>query len=243
MAANLRKVRKIGQTHKDLVYGYMKRMQLMFADEESYFTIAQLIKDLCLLYSHPAISSKILTQKESIKLLKMVNHHRQIKSSNEWKLLFRGSRDGFRRKDFFDKCNKMDNTLCIIQTPQNNVFGGYTSLKWNREYGNYDSTHCFDSSAFIYKIRSKGTLDGQLFAANFGRDAIQYYNHGYLSFGNYGGGFFVHEPDQLNQTAKLYTLRYTHCPQYGLTKGQLNGTDAKDKFVPITEIEVFQIHN
>ena len=31
---------------------------------------------------------------------------------------------------FYSKCNKINSIICIMQTPQNNVFGGFTSLTW-----------------------------------------------------------------------------------------------------------------
>ena len=76
----------------------------MFPMDIPYFTIVQLIQDICLLYFHPAINSKILTDEEAMKLLEMVNNHRNIENYNEWKLLFRASRDGLKRTDFYKKC-------------------------------------------------------------------------------------------------------------------------------------------
>ena len=223
-AADLRRVKHIAQKDKDIVYGYMKRMQSMFPDDMSYYTIGQLIQDLCLLYFHIALESKILTYEEGMKLMEMVNNHRNIQCYNEWKLLFRGSRDGLRRKDFFDKCDKMDNTLCIIQTPQNNVFGGYTSLKWDRET---PPKHFSDPLSY-------GKLDGQLYPAKeFATEVIQYYPNGYLSFGSYGSGFFIHGPTK----ARLYASR-NDCFEYDLKTYHLNGEKI---YVDPTEIEVFQI--
>ena len=70
------------------------------------------------------IQSKILTNKEKVKLKKLVDKQTKYKF-NKWKLLFRGSRDGFETMNFFKKCHGKKNTVCIIN-PQltNNVFGG-----------------------------------------------------------------------------------------------------------------------
>ena len=82
-------------------------------------------------------------------------------------------------------------------------------------------------------------MDGQLFdVKNDGINAVQYYNNGYLSFGRFGCGFFVHGQTR-SSAAKLYASR-KDCAQYGLSRGQLNGTDHVC-VVPIIEIEVFQI--
>ena len=46
-----KKVRRIHQKDKDMVYGYIKSIQILLpSDTNSYYTIDQLIQDLCLLY-------------------------------------------------------------------------------------------------------------------------------------------------------------------------------------------------
>ena len=52
---DFRKVKKIPQKQKDIVYGYIKQMQrILFpnAKDNPYFNINQLIQDMCLLYLH-----------------------------------------------------------------------------------------------------------------------------------------------------------------------------------------------
>ena len=36
------------------------------------------------------------------------------------------------QRSFFDKCDKIDNTICIIEILQNTAFGGFTLLKWDK---------------------------------------------------------------------------------------------------------------
>jgi hypothetical protein len=45
-------------------------------------------------------------------------------------LLWRGTRDGFRAKDFHDRCDGHANTLTLIQAEGGAVFGGFTPLEW-----------------------------------------------------------------------------------------------------------------
>ena len=52
---DLRTVKKIPQKQRDVVYGYIKEMQLILfpnSTNNPYFNVNQLIKDLCLLYLH-----------------------------------------------------------------------------------------------------------------------------------------------------------------------------------------------
>ena len=46
-------------------------------------------------------------------------------------LLYRGSRDGFSAKTFHDKCNNKGETLTIIKSDDDFIFGGYTEINWD----------------------------------------------------------------------------------------------------------------
>ena len=71
---DLKKVQKISQREKDIVYGYIKQIQTIFPwKENSYYIIAQLIQDLCLLYFHTFINTKILTDNEIDLFLNFIN--------------------------------------------------------------------------------------------------------------------------------------------------------------------------
>jgi hypothetical protein len=47
-----------------------------------------------------------------------------------FKLLWRGSRDGFKAWDFHARCDRTPNTLTIIKDKGGNVFGGFTPVPW-----------------------------------------------------------------------------------------------------------------
>ena len=44
--------------------------------------------------------------------------------------MFLASRDGFTEEDFHRKCDGINNTVTIIYTDKNKIFGGYTKKKW-----------------------------------------------------------------------------------------------------------------
>jgi hypothetical protein len=51
--------------------------------------------------------------------------------ANKWSLLYRGSMDGFRAKDFHLKCDNESSTLTIIKVNGSDfIFGGYTEAEW-----------------------------------------------------------------------------------------------------------------
>jgi hypothetical protein len=49
----------------------------------------------------------------------------------EWKLLYRGSRDGFRAAAFHGKCDGHANTLTLIAETNGALFGGFTPVPWD----------------------------------------------------------------------------------------------------------------
>ena len=61
-------------------------------------------------------------------------------------LIYRGTRDGFKFSDFHAKCDFIPNTLTVIKSEHNKIFGGYTSMTWD---GQGQKT---DPSAFIFSI-------------------------------------------------------------------------------------------
>jgi TLD len=63
--------------------------------------------------------------------------------TQKWKLLYRGSRDGFRAVDFHDKCDNVSNTLTVIKTTDTCIFGGYTGASWSKFHGFKDDQYSF----------------------------------------------------------------------------------------------------
>jgi hypothetical protein len=72
----------------------------------------------------------------------------EFSSNDKWSLLYRGTRDGFRPRDFHSKCDGHSNTLTIIKAKESQfIFGGYTTVSW-------DSSNEWksDANAFIFSL-------------------------------------------------------------------------------------------
>ena len=89
------------------------------------------------------IDSKIIIYENNykskiIKWLKNPNNkiENQNKTLKEIKLLYRGSRDGFRANIFHEKCNNEGETLTIIESQDNFIYGGYTEINWDNTIWN-----------------------------------------------------------------------------------------------------------
>jgi hypothetical protein len=94
--------------------------------------------------------SKILSTKQEyvddlIKLCEFPSN------ANEWSLLYRGTKDGFRASDFHAKCDGKSSTLTIIKAKSSGfIFGGYTEAEW-QSFGGDTS----DPNAFIFSLINK----------------------------------------------------------------------------------------
>lgn len=71
----------------------------------------------------------------------------QLGKDQKWRLVYRGSEDGFNNISFHGKCDGIPNTLTIVQTSQKNVFGGYTEKAWNSTGG-----WIKDPSSYIFSL-------------------------------------------------------------------------------------------
>ena len=227
------RIKRIDTKHSYTVSGYIRNIRTPHIPES--------VQLIILLFYYNTIDSSILTDDECDKLLSLFEKENVFKTlgNYSYKLLFRGTRDGFEAETFYAKCDDKKNTICIIHTPQNNVFGGYTSIPWNRkedDFGYYSS----DPSAFIFSIRWKesGSSNPEVFpVTNEGKSAVSNDKNYFLTFGNNGNGFYCWQPTNTEITVYASTFR---CIQYNLDKYQLNGENYS--FKP-TEIEVFQLEH
>jgi hypothetical protein len=71
-----------------------------------------------------------------------------------WRLLYRGSRDGFGASVFHSRCNGVANTVTIIQDANNSVFGGFADSPWSSS-----GSYLHSSTAFLFSLSVKGSGD------------------------------------------------------------------------------------
>ena len=71
--------------------------------------------------------------------------------SDKFKLLYRGSQDGFGAADFHTKCNYLANTVTIIESTTGYILGGYSQASWTAQQFEY----CTDPKAFLFSLVNK----------------------------------------------------------------------------------------
>jgi hypothetical protein len=98
--------------------------------------------------------------------------------SMQFRLLWRGSRDGFGGKDFHNRCDGHGNTLTVIADTKGNIFGGYTPLTWeSRErIGNGSNRYKTDDTlgSWLFTLKNPHNIGPKKFAlkSNGNRQAI-----------------------------------------------------------------------
>ncbi len=153
-------------------------------------------------------------------------------------LLYKASRDGFTASAFHSRCDEKANTVTIIKTNSNYVFGGYTTAKWGANNNSWIS----DSSAFIFSLRRNGTSNNHKLPIIRAEHAI----YGVPGYGpTFGGGHDIYIKDRSDiQVGSYSNSGYSYqCPP-----GYSYGTENTKCFLAgtyngwlTTEIEVYHL--
>src|SRR5581483_303637 len=97
------------------------------------------------------IDSKIITYQHAELISKWIYRLEvtdQVQSSYEFKLLFRGSRDGFTTGKFHKFCDGKSRTVTVVKVKgSNEILGGYNPLAWDSS-GDYSTT----KDSFIFSF-------------------------------------------------------------------------------------------
>ncbi|CAB4430235.1 unnamed protein product [Rhizophagus irregularis] len=102
------------------------------------------------------IDSNIITSQHAEKISKWVDKldvNDEQDSPYEFKLLFRGSRDGFYPNKFHEICDLQSRTVTIAKVKDSNeILGGYNPLEW-KSVDRYSNT--YDSFIFSFNIKNR----------------------------------------------------------------------------------------
>lgn len=88
-------------------------------------------------------------------------------------MLYRGSEDGWKWRDFHENCDKLGPTLTLFKTKTGTVCGGFTVIDWHSGSG-----YKPDKKAFIFNLTSK-----RVFLPHKNDNAIYCYHAGGPRFG------------------------------------------------------------
>jgi hypothetical protein len=150
-----------------------------------------------------------------------------------FRLVYRGSRDGFRAIDFHNHCNGHQNTLTLISSMNDCILGGYTPLAWGSQF-DYLSDPSLQS--FVFTVTNPHNLSARIFRQKQGERAIGAHPDYGPTFGD-GHDFYIcnncHTSDRsYSSLGNAYANDTEIAPTEVLTGGR-NFT--------VNEIEVFDV--
>eukprot|EP01156_Anaeramoeba_ignava_P021901 Anaeramoba_ignava/c19909_g1_i1.p1 GENE.c19909_g1_i1~~c19909_g1_i1.p1 ORF type:complete len:291 (-),score=105.27 c19909_g1_i1:50-922(-) len=101
----------------------------------------------------PFVGSSIITKKIYAQYLKA--WLKDDSFFNHLQICFSAAKDGFDCKIFHQKCDDRKKTLVLIKTTENFIFGGYTSVGWQK---GSNKKKIWDADAFIFSLKNPKNL-------------------------------------------------------------------------------------
>ncbi|KAJ5075748.1 hypothetical protein M0811_06610 [Anaeramoeba ignava] len=168
----MKNLEKKGNKIKQILAKLQAKLQIKSISPISKFSILNIILLLPLIYIHIKLWEK---DKEMIKIKpifekyfdfdhsfsnsEIIKDIEYVKKLQEWindndffskmKKGYSAKKDGFNSHDWHNKVDNKGKTLIIIQTKDNFIFGGFTSVGFNGNKGRIN-----DSNAFIFSLRN-----------------------------------------------------------------------------------------
>ncbi|CAF1062682.1 unnamed protein product [Adineta steineri] len=152
--------------------------------------------------------------------------------NQRWELIYKATRDGFRARAFHSWCDNEGPTMTIIQSANNYIFGGYTSVSWTSagQCGN-------DKAAFLFTLRNPYNIPPTKYTIKCDRVANAIYDHnGYGPIFGSGHDIIISDNSNINNSSySNFSQSYNDTTGYGKNTftGALNFTSS--------EIEVYKL--
>jgi hypothetical protein len=152
-----------------------------------------------------------------------------------FELLWRGSRDGFRARDFHQRCDGHANTIALIRDSNGNIFGGFTPLPWESPFfakAKEDPTN----QTFVFTLTNPGNCPATIFAQLHPLSAIRVDRKRGPSFGD---GVLMISDECTTQNSDSGNIDVSFHNDTGLDGATL--LTGSSTFL-VSEIEVFEVH-
>jgi hypothetical protein len=151
-----------------------------------------------------------------------------------FKMLWRGSRDGFGAQEFHRRCDGHANTLTVILDTKGNIFGGFTPVEW--ESNHLGKNKADDSlKSFLFTLKNPHNVPARRFALKVEQKDLAI--NCSSKFGPRFNGIAVFDNCNENSKSNIY-LGWTYVNDTGLdAKVVFTGS----QYFQVKEIEVFEI--
>jgi hypothetical protein len=149
-----------------------------------------------------------------------------------WRLLYRGTRDGFGAVNFHSKCDEQSHTVTIILTTAGYIFGGFTPIAWDSSSGyKEDNT----GKSFLFSLKNPRNTEPKIFPLSNPSRAIDCYS----SYGPiFGNGNDIQVANNCDQSRNWTNVGVTYINDTGIDGKQV--FTGQQNF-QVKEIEVFAV--
>ena len=176
-------------------------------------------------------------------LLHEINSYTFKEKLSEWcktkdfELLYRGTRDGFEKSDFHNKCDNKGKTLVLVKNTSGHVFGGFASIPWTSPSSSGGKQA---PGSFLFTLTNMHGIQPTKFTLKDENDGYAvYHDTGYgAEFGNYD--------------IDIYSNCNTNTSSYADFPKRYNDTTGKGRSIftsntsshnfQVQEIEVFRVN-
>ncbi|RHZ85723.1 hypothetical protein Glove_61g13 [Diversispora epigaea] len=130
--------------------------------------------------------SNIITNEHALEISSWINTNQSQSIENnpyEFKLLFRGSKDGFDVKNIFNICDKIVNTVIVLKVEgTGEILGGYNPIKWDNINNEQKNTQ----DSFVFSLKTANLKNSILskVVRNFDHAIYNYPKDSHFSFSN-----------------------------------------------------------
>jgi hypothetical protein len=165
--------------------------------------------------------------------------------------LWRGSRDGFSASQFHDRCDGHANTVTVVLDTNDNIFGGFTPVKWESKVWNgkpWAADNCFEADesqqSFLFTLKNPNGVTPRRFGLK--EEMKQFAVYRCDRFGPCFGGscwgcdFGVSDPSNDKDKSSTSNFGHIYINDTGRDGKTLLTGSAEFK---VKEIEVFEIIN
>jgi hypothetical protein len=161
-------------------------------------------------------------------------------SAKHFRILWRGSRDGFGAAEFHRRCDGHANTLTVIMDTDGNIFGGFTPVEWESRVWQPKICYKADASlkSFLFTLKNPHNIAARKFALKSAENGKAIYCP------NTEGPIFGDSDIVIRNNSNTNDYNHTSC--FG--NSYINDTGVGSKKVltgsgsfTVKEIEVFEI--
>jgi hypothetical protein len=155
------------------------------------------------------------------------------KPKSDWKLSWRGSRDGFGASTFHSMCDNKGESVTVIKTPEGHLFGGYASVSWDIT-NNKRNRYQVGPGSFLFTISNPHKISPTKYSLKDpGQNAMGHFS----TYGPmFGSGADIRVDDGCNEKGKNAIGFPT---SYKDTTGKGYHTFTGTSFFTVEEVEVF----